>query len=117
MYMGLIGILAVLATFLIAAPAAVPTQRVLNVPWTHQAHNLSCEAAALKMALSYYGISADELSLIGYMTRDSRPARFDTAGRLIAWGDPAKGFVGNPDGHIERYTGHGVNNEPVALPA
>ena len=115
--MGIVGLIAILATFLIAAPAAVPTQRVLNVMWTHQAHNLSCEAAALKMALSYYGISADELTLISYMTRDSRPARFDASGHLARWGDPAAGFVGNPEGRIERYTGYGVYYQPVALAA
>ena len=49
---------------------------------------VNCEAAALKMALSYYGISADELQLISYMTRDTRPARFDASGRLARWGDP-----------------------------
>jgi uncharacterized protein YvpB len=115
--MGLIGIFAVLATFLVAAPAPVPTQRVLNVPWAHQAHNLSCEAAALKMALSFYGISKDELTLISYMTRDPRPARFDASGHLARWGDPAAGFVGNPDGHIQRYTGYGVYYQPLALAA
>ena len=108
---------AILATFLIAAPAPVPTERVLNVPWAHQVHNLSCEAAALKMALSYYGISVDELKLITYMSRDPRPARFDAAGHPTRWGDPAAGFVGSPDGRIERYTGYGVYYQPVALAA
>ena len=38
-------------------PATDLTQRVLNVPLYHQAHRLSCEAAALRMALAYEGIS------------------------------------------------------------
>src|SRR5438105_9010875 len=98
-----------------AAPP--PTQRVLDIAWQHQAHNLTCEAAALRMALSYYGISIDELTLISYMTRDARPAKFDGHGRLVSWGDPAQGFVGNPDGRIERYTGYGVYYQPVSLAA
>ena len=111
-------ILALLAVFLASVHTAPPpTERVLDVPWQHQAHNLSCEAAALKMALSYYGIEVDEVALIGFMTRDPRPARFDAAGRLVAWGDPATGYVGNPDGHIERYTGYGVYQQPVARAA
>jgi uncharacterized protein YvpB len=114
---GLVGLFAILATLLTAAPASPATERVLNVPWAHQAHNLSCEAAALKMALSYYGISIDELRLIALMSRDARPARFDPRGRLVAWGDPAAGFVGNPDGHIQLYTGYGVYDQPVALAA
>src|SRR5713226_8248998 len=87
-----------------AAPSPRPTERVLDIKIHYQEHNLTCEAAALKMALAYEGIDVDEMTLIGYMTRDPSPARFDAHGHLIAWGDPAQGFVGNPDGHIERYT-------------
>ncbi|TMF88870.1 MAG: hypothetical protein E6I11_00530 [Chloroflexi bacterium] len=117
MSVGLVGLFAILATLFVASPEPQPTERVLNVGWAHQAHNLSCEAAALKMALSYYGIDTDELRLISFMSRDSRPARFDTSGHLMRWGDPAAGFVGNPDGRIQRYTGYGVYYQPVALAA
>ena len=117
--MGFIGIFATLAMLLMAspAPAAPPTSRVLNVAWHHQEHNLSCEAAALKMALSYYGIKVDELTLIRYMTVDLRPAKFDPARRLVTWGDPAYSYVGNPDGDIHRYQGYGVYEQPVARAA
>ncbi len=99
------------------SPAPPPTERVLDIKLHYQEHNLTCEAAALKMALAYEGINVDEMTLIGYMTSDPRPARFDSHGQLIAWGDPAQGFVGNPDGHIERYTGYGVYDRPVAFAA
>ena len=115
--MGVIKLVALVAVIVAANPAPAPTQRVLNIPWHHQQHNLSCEAAALAMALTYYGLVADELTLIRYMTKDPRPAKFDATGRLIAWGDPAQGFVGDPDGRIERYTGYGVYYQPVALAA
>lgn len=111
----LFALLVVTVSSLAAPPAR--TERVLDVAWQHQAHNLTCEAAALRMALSYYGISVDELTLISYMTRDGRPARFDALGRLVAWGDPAQGFVGDPDGRIERYTGYGVYYQPVSVAA
>src|SRR5256886_14833243 len=117
MSVGLVGLFAILATLFVASPEPQPTERVLNVSWAHQAHNLSCEAAALKMALSYYGISADELTLISYMTRDSRPARLDASGHLARWGDPATGFVGDPDGRIQRYQGYGAYYQPVAIAA
>src|SRR3989441_10697829 len=117
MSVGLVGLFAILATLFVASAQPQPTERVLNVGWAHQAHNLSCEAAALKMALSYYGIDTDELRLISFMSRDRRPARFDTSGHLMRWGDPAAGFVGNPDGRIQRYTGYGVYYQPVALAA
>ncbi len=94
-----------------------PTQRVLDVTWRHQAHALSCEAAALEMALSYFGVKRDELTLMGLMGYDRRPARFDARGRLIAWGNPNSAYVGNPDGSITRYTGYGVYYAPVARAA
>lgn len=78
---------------------------------------MTCEAAALRMALSHEGINVDELTLIAYMTRDPRPARFDSRGKLATWGDPQKGFVGDPDGRTERFTGYGVYNSPVAAAA
>ena len=115
--MGALKLVALVAVIVAANPAPAPTQRVLNITWHHQQHNLSCEAAALAMALTYYGLVVDELTLIRYMTKDPRPAKFDAMGRLIAWGDPAQGFVGDPDGRIERYTGYGVYYQPVALAA
>ena len=51
------------------------------------------------------------------MCSSDLPAKFDARGSLITWGDPAQGFVGNPDGRIERYTGYGVYYQPVALAA
>lgn len=95
----------------------VPAERVLDVTWHHQEHNLSCEAAALKMALSYYRIDVDEMTLIGYMTNDRRPAELDDSGRLVRWGDPNAGFVGDPDGRIQLYQGYGVYFAPVARAA
>ncbi len=98
-------------------PSPRPTERVLDVRLHLQEHSLTCEAAALKMALSYEGITVDEMTLIGYMTSDPRPAKFDAQGHLVTWGDPAQGFVGNPDGSIQRLTGYGVYFGPVATAA
>jgi uncharacterized protein YvpB len=94
-----------------------PAERVLDIPWRHQEHNLSCEAAALKMALSYYGLTVGEMTLIGFMGNDRGPARFDAAGRLVTWGDPADAYLGDPDGRIELYQGYGVYFQPVARAA
>jgi uncharacterized protein YvpB len=101
----------------VASPSPRPTSRVLDIQIHHQEHRLSCEAAALQMALSYFGVAADELTLIGYMTRDPRRGQVDAHGRLVAWGDPAQGFVGDPDGRLEIYTGYGVYYGPVAKAA
>ncbi|GAC1506636.1 MAG: hypothetical protein NVS1B3_06380 [Candidatus Dormibacteraceae bacterium] len=99
------------------SPTPRPTERILEIKIHYQQHNLTCEAAALKMALAYEGINVDEMTLLGYMTGDPRPAKFDAGGRLVTWGDPAQGFVGDPDGHIERLTGYGVYFGPVATAA
>ena len=115
--MGLLKLLLLLLFLLFSHSYPHATQRVLNIPWHHQEHNLSCEAAALRMALSNDGIAIDEVTLIGFMTNDRRPARFDAQGRLAAWGDPAQGFVGDPDGRIQRYQGYGVYYGPVAIAA
>jgi uncharacterized protein YvpB len=93
------------------------TERVLQVPLFFQKHRASCEAAALRMALAYIGISVDELTLISYMGDDTRPARFDSRGGLITWGDPMQAFVGNPDGRPASFTGYGVYYAPVARAA
>lgn len=107
----------VMAFAMVALHSAAPTERVMDIPWHHQEHNLTCEAAALRMALAYYRLDTDELSLLARMTVDPRPAVFDARSRLRTWGDPAQAFVGNPDGHIERYTGYGVYFQPVARAA
>jgi uncharacterized protein YvpB len=102
--------------FTFPAPPPRSTARVLGIAIHLQDHNLTCEAAALKMALAYEGISVNELTLLGYMTLDPRPAVFSNH-RLVRWGDPERGFVGNPDGHIQAYTGYGVYFGPVAAAA
>src|SRR3979490_3318333 len=63
-----------------AAPSPRPTERILDIKIHYQEHNLTCEAAALKMALAYEGITVDEMTLVGYMTIDRRAAKFDTQG-------------------------------------
>jgi len=97
-------------------PTPSPTTRVLAVPWHHQAHALSCEAAALKMALEYLGINVDELTLIAAMGHDTRLPVRDARGRILRWGDPNLAYVGNPDGKIG-VTGYGVYYLPVARAA
>src|SRR5262245_9197550 len=55
---------------------------LLEVKWHRQEHSLSCEIAALKMALSAQGIEVPESELIGRL-------RFDVTPRANGvWGDP-----------------------------
>lgn len=83
----------------------------LPVKFDKQDHALSCEAAALKMLLTYKNISVDESEIIKKIGVDPTP-KFSKSGKLI-WGDPQKGFVGNIDGKM-LVDGYGVYWEPIA---
>ncbi len=73
----------------------------------YQQHTLSCEAAALTMALQYKGISITENQIISAIGFDSTPHTSTT------WGDPQQAFVGNIDGQ-QPTTGYGVYWQPIA---
>jgi uncharacterized protein YvpB len=81
--------------------------RILNVPYQHQVHGLSCEAAALQMALQYQGIFVSQDSILNVMSIDWRPPYWDVYGNMH-WGDPYNNFVGNPDGAERNLTGYGT---------
>lgn len=79
----------------------------LPVVYHKQEHSLSCEIAALKMALSGVGVDVPENELI-------QKLRFDPTSRSKGiWGDPYTGFVGDIDGKMGK-TGYGVYWQPVA---
>jgi uncharacterized protein YvpB len=86
--------------------------RILNVPQYHQQHGLSCEAAALRMALASLGIVRSENTLLSQIGADRRAAYTDATG--FHWGDPYVSFVGNVDGAERNNTGYGVYNTPIA---
>lgn len=88
-----------------------PTINMLPIAVDWQDSPLSCEAASLKMALSYKGVVLDEkmiMEKIGYDTTEARKG--DT------WGDPHKGFVGDINGKICT-SGFGVFWDAVARAA
>jgi uncharacterized protein YvpB len=83
---------------------------LLNIAWDRQDRALSCEAAALKMALAGKGVRVSEdniMSLIGY-----DPTSRTNGG----WGDPDVAFVGDING-AQNTTGYGVHWGPVAAAA
>jgi uncharacterized protein YvpB len=90
---------------------------VLDIAIDYQDHPLSCEAAALKMALAKQGIHTSEDNLLALMGRDNRPAVLDSSGHLMRWGNPNIAYVGNPDGKLAGYTGYGVYAAPLAKAA
>ena len=81
----------------------------LNVPYHRQEHALSCEVAALKMALNFYKIKISESELLKMLPYDTELSR----SKDNIWGDPDLGFVGNIDGTIPNQ-GYGVYEQPIA---
>jgi uncharacterized protein YvpB len=82
----------------------------LAVPYARQQYSLSCEAAALRMALLLHGISQDDLQILRRIGIDGRGR---SGGR---WGDPEKAFVGAVNGSMPT-TGYGVHAPPVVRAA
>src|SRR3989344_212777 len=87
--------------------AGVPMDVQLPVAWHRQEHSLSCEVAALKMALNHAGVAVSEAELIARLPVDPTPKRSGV------WGNPNKGFVGNIDGKMLA-DGYGVYWGPIA---
>lgn len=82
----------------------------LTVPAYLQQYALSCEVAALRMALSYRGVSVTEDELLSSVGTDP------TAKNGTVWGNPYVGFVGNVRGK-QMVSGYGVYWEPIARAA
>lgn len=83
-----------------------PTIVRLDVPYDHQDYALSCEVAALKMALAYKGVAVTEDQLMNIVGYDPTPHSGNT------WGNPYKAFVGSITGR-QSTTGYGVYWEPI----
>ncbi len=75
---------------------------ILSVPLYYQQHSLSCEVAALRMALAGLGVNLSESDLIEKMPINPAPRSIDNT-----WSDPDKEFVGSIDG-AQNTTGYGV---------
>ena len=81
----------------------------IPIPFHPQEHALTCETAALRMALNYYGENVTEDELLEKLSFSTRgPKTNDNI-----WGDPDLGFVGNIDGSVFKGTGYGVYEEPI----
>lgn len=81
----------------------------IAIPLHTQEHALTCEVAALRMALNFYGTGITEEELLEKLSFDTKePKSPDNI-----WGDPDKGFVGDIDGSIFKGTGYGVYDKPI----
>lgn len=87
-----------------------PTVVRLDVPYDRQDYALSCEVAALKMALAYKGVYVSEDELMSHVGYDPTPHNGDV------WGNPYNAFVGDIRGK-QSTTGYGVYWDPIARAA
>jgi uncharacterized protein YvpB len=102
-----------IVALLLLTPAAARAQSVrLDVPLHRQEHALSCEAAALQMALGALGVEVSETELLSNLARDPTPRSVRPDGSVV-WGDPDVGFVGSLDGTFA-LDGYGVYEAPIA---
>lgn len=79
------------------------------VPFHPQEHALTCETAALRMALNYHGEKVTEEELLGKLAFNTK----DPKSPENIWGDPDLGFVGDIDGSVFKGTGYGVYEKPI----
>jgi len=93
-----------------AAPQVSAPHVLSGVKFHRQERPLSCEAAALKMALDAQGAEVAESEIISRMPFDETKR----AGSI--WGDPDKGFVGSIDGEM-LVDGYGIHSAPLAITA
>lgn len=88
--------------------------KLLNVPFIRQQYALSCESAALRMALAYYGADPGGdmaiMNVIGY-----QPQAKDKNTNI--WQDPYQMFVGDVNASQYNETGYGVYAGPIARAA
>ena len=92
----------------LCALGATPGQRDVRLPlrFHHQEHELSCEAAALKMVFDYQGLRVSESEILERMPRDRTP---HVGG---VWGDPDSAFVGDVDGEMG-VSGYGIHSRAL----
>jgi uncharacterized protein YvpB len=89
---------------------------LIAAPVLHQEHSLSCEAAALRIALAAKGIDVSEDWILGAIGADTRGPVLNH-GTVVQWGNPYQTFVGNVNGSEPNYTGYGVYGPPIGLAA
>lgn len=86
---------------------------IIDVPLINQMPEYinGCEITSLTMLLNYAGINIDKKTLAKEVNKDPTPMVKGSSGKIISWGDPNDGFVGD----IEGDNGSGYSIYPKAL--
>lgn len=88
------------------------THIISGVAFYYQTHYLSCEEAAMSMALTHQNIYVSQDQILAELGADRRAAYTDSAGRL-RWGNPYETFVGSVNGSEYNLTGYGTYWPPL----
>jgi uncharacterized protein YvpB len=88
------------------------THIISGVALYYQTHYLSCEEAAMSMALTHQGINLSQDQILAELGADRRAAYTDSSGRL-RWGNPYETFVGSVNGSEYNLTGYGTYWPPL----
>ncbi len=112
----LAGVMVAVAGAALSAQPARAASYMIAAPLYAQQHSLSCEAAALHIALAAKGIDVSEDWVLAAIGADTRAPVLGRNG-VVRWGDPYATFVGNVNGNEPSWTGYGVYPPPIAFAA
>lgn len=87
---------------------------LLDAPLIRQNPELprGCEVTTLAMLLHYAGRPVDKMALAEQVIKDPTPVKKE-GNRIVSWGDPELGFVGNM--YDINKPGYGVYHEPLTV--
>ncbi|MFD2169731.1 C39 family peptidase [Tumebacillus lipolyticus] len=90
----------------------IADQVLLEAPIERQRPELDngCEVVSLSMLLRHAGKPVGRLKLAEEVAKDRTELRMDAQGRILYWGDPHRGFVGDITGLRK---GYGVYHRPL----
>lgn len=96
-----------------ARPVPLPAKAMITVPAQDQMPQLpnGCEVTSLSMLLSAVGHPIDKMVLAREEPTDPTPLVRDANGKIVSWGNPNVGFVGNP---AIQPDGYGIYHGPMA---
>jgi len=78
---------------------------MLNAPAISQYPELpsGCEITTLTMLLQFYGIKKNKMELLPEMKYDTTPVQLDNNKKIVYWGNPNVGFVGDIKGYSKGF--------------
>lgn len=86
-----------------------------GIPYDAQVYELSCEEAALQMALASEGIAVSQAQVLAADGVNAAPGYI--SGGILHWGDPYQYFVGNVNASEVNYTGYGTYDTTIVKAA